>query len=203
MSRMCRVADHGNILIAIGANLPTPGGSAPLLTCQNAAARLNTMPGMRLAAISRWWLSAPVPPSCQPDYVNGVARLAGHVAPEALLEALKELERKAGRVAGERNAARQLDLDIIAIGNLIRKAADPILPHPRAHLRAFVLAPLAEVFPGWVHPVLGCTVEAMLAELQGQQVRPLDDASCALREQAWGEFAFGGKSPKGDSPCGG
>lgn len=178
---MCRVADRGDILIAIGANLPTPGGSAPLLTCQDAAARLKAMPGMRLVAISRWWLSAPLPPSGQPDYVNGVARLTGHVAPEALLGALKEMERQAGRVGGVRNAARPLDLDIIAIGKLIR-TADPVLPHPRAHLRAFVLAPLAEVFPGWVHPRLGRTVEAMLAELQGQQIRPLDAENHAMRD---------------------
>lgn len=144
--------------------------------------RLAAMPGMRLVAISRWWMSAPVPRSCQPDYVNGVARLAGDLAPEALLGALQELERKSGRVAGERNAARPLDLDIIAIGNLIRKAADPVLPHPRAHLRAFVLAPLAEVFPGWVHPETGRTVEAMLADVHGQPIRPLDDSGFALRE---------------------
>jgi 2-amino-4-hydroxy-6-hydroxymethyldihydropteridine diphosphokinase len=71
------------------------------------------------------------------------------------------------------NAARCLDLDIIAIGSRQRAAPDPILPHPRAHQRAFVLAPLADVAPGWVHPVLGVTVEALLQGLRDQQAAPI------------------------------
>ncbi len=168
-------------MIAIGANLPAPDGTAPLVTCQRAAALLDSTLGMRLVALSRWWLSPPVPASDQPDYVNGVARLDGNVAPEALLDALKALERRAGRVAGERNAARPLDLDIIAIGSLLRPAGDPILPHPRAHLRAFVLAPLAEVAPGWLHPGLARTVEALLAELPVQRLRPIGDGDSPCR----------------------
>ncbi len=53
------------------------------------------------------------------------------------------------------------------------RAPDPVLPHPRAHQRGFVLVPLAEVAPGWIHPVLGRSVEALLAALPAQDVRPL------------------------------
>jgi 2-amino-4-hydroxy-6-hydroxymethyldihydropteridine diphosphokinase len=162
------------ILVAIGANLPGPGGAPPLESCRRAAASLDALPGMRLLALSRWWASAAVPPSAQPDYVNGVARLAGEIAPEALLAALQALEREAGRLPAAANAARPLDLDIIAVGQLLRRAPDPILPHPRAHLRAFVLAPLAEVAPGWVHPALGQTVEALLASLPPQRLAPIE-----------------------------
>ena len=162
------------ILVAIGANLPGPAGAPPLESCRRAAAALDGLPGMRLLALSRWWASAPIPPSGQPDYVNGVAQLAGEIAPEALLAALKALERQAGRRPAARNAARPLDLDIIAVGRLLRRAPDPILPHPRAHLRAFVLAPLAEVVPGWVHPALGQTVEALLASLPPQRLTPIE-----------------------------
>jgi 2-amino-4-hydroxy-6-hydroxymethyldihydropteridine diphosphokinase len=182
------------ILVAIGANLPGPGGAPPLATCRWAAAALDALPGMRLVALSRWWLSAPVPPSGQPDYVNGVARLAGSVEPEALLAALQAIERAAGRRPRGPSrgrprgpletapAARPLDLDIVAMGSLVRHAPDPVVPHPRAHLRAFVLAALAEVAPGWVHPEFGVSVEALLAGLPAQRLRPI-----------------GGEA--GDSPC--
>jgi 2-amino-4-hydroxy-6-hydroxymethyldihydropteridine diphosphokinase len=174
MSSRCQAGACEPILVAIGANLPGPGGAPPLETCRRAVAALDASPGMRLRALSRWWASAAIPPSGQPDYVNGVARLAGDIAPEALLAALNALERQAGRRPGPANAARPLDLDVIAIGRLLRPAPDPILPHPRAHLRAFVLAPLAEVAPGWVHPALGQTVEALLAALPPQRLAPLE-----------------------------
>jgi 2-amino-4-hydroxy-6-hydroxymethyldihydropteridine diphosphokinase len=93
--------------------------------------------------------------------------------PAVLLAGLMDIETRCGRKRGTPNAARTLDLDIIGIGDVIRAAPDPVLPHPRAHLRAFVLAPLLDVAPDWVHPVLGCSAEALLAALPPQQIRPL------------------------------
>jgi 2-amino-4-hydroxy-6-hydroxymethyldihydropteridine diphosphokinase len=161
------------ILVAIGANLPAPDGAPPLETCRRAAARLASLPGLRLAGLSRWFETAPVPPSDQPNYVNGVTRLAGAADPAALLAALRDIEAEFGRDRGEPNAARTLDLDLIAIGALIRDAPDPVLPHPRAHQRAFVMVPLAEVAPDWVHPRLGLTATALAAQLKGQAIRPV------------------------------
>jgi len=153
------------ILIAIGANLPDIAGHLPRATCQAAVEALRSLPRLHLAAVSRWHTTPPDPPSGQPDYCNGVARLEGHADPAWLLARLQAIEARAGRVRSMPNAARTLDLDIIAIGRLLRTAPDPILPHPRAHLRRFVLAPLAEVAPGWVHPGSGRTVEELLAAL--------------------------------------
>lgn len=162
------------VLIALGANLPGPDGATPLATCRAAAAALDGLAGLRLVALSRWYDTTPVPPvPGAPRFVNGVARLAGPVDdPAALLAALHRLEAAAGRQRPYPDAPRSLDLDLIAIGGLRREAPDPILPHPRAHLRRFVLQPLAEVAPGWVHPAFGVTVEALLAALPAEETPP-------------------------------
>jgi 2-amino-4-hydroxy-6-hydroxymethyldihydropteridine diphosphokinase len=167
------------ILIGIGANLLAADGSSPLTTCRAAAAALDAIPGLRLIGLSRWFQTAPVPPSGQPDYINGVARLRGAAEPGVLLASLQAIEAQAGRQRSERNGARTLDLDILAMGQgggLRRTAPDPVVPHPRAHLRAFVLAPLLDVAPDWVHPGLGRAAAALLAGLPPQDVRPLPGA---------------------------
>ena len=114
-----------------------------------------------------------MPPSGQPDYVNGVVRLAGAADPADLLARLQAIEAGAGRVRGEANAARTLDLDIIDLNGLVRDGPDPVLPHPRAHLRGFVLRPLHDVAPDWLHPRLGAGVEALLRALPAQDVARL------------------------------
>jgi 2-amino-4-hydroxy-6-hydroxymethyldihydropteridine diphosphokinase len=139
------------------------------------------LPGLRLAALSRWYRTRPEPPlPGVPDFVNGVARLEGEVAdPAALLAALHAIEAGAGRRRPFPNAPRTLDLDLIAVGGMVRAAPDPVLPHPRAHLRRFVLEPLADVAPGWRHPVLGRSVEALLAGLPGPRAEPLPPDAAA------------------------
>jgi 2-amino-4-hydroxy-6-hydroxymethyldihydropteridine diphosphokinase len=163
------------ILVGIGANLPGRGGGAPRETCPRAAAALDGLAGLRLRALSRWWRSAPVPelPGA-PWYVNGVARLEGTADPAALLAALQAIEQAEGRERPYPDAPRTLDLDLIAMGGMVRAAPDPVLPHPRAHLRAFVLRPLAEVAPGWRHPATGQDVAALLAALPPQALAPMD-----------------------------
>lgn len=161
------------ILVAIGANLAGPQGQSPAESCRAAAAALAGLPGLRLVAVSPWFETAPVSPSEQPNYVNGLARLEGWAKPEALLAALHVIESRFGRMREARNAARTLDLDLIAIDDLVRATPPPVLPHPRAHLRAFVLVPLCAVAPEWRHPLLGKTAAELLAGIGTAGVRPL------------------------------
>lgn len=169
------------IVVGIGANLPAPDGASPLEAARRAAGRLDALPGLRLRALSRWFHTEPVPPSGQPCYVNAIALLAAESGaaqpdPAELLAWLQAIEAQAGRTRGERNAARTLDLDIIAMGEAggtVRVAPDPVLPHPRAHLRAFVLVPLLDVAPEWVHPVLGRSAKNLLDELPDQGLRQI------------------------------
>ncbi len=159
------------ILVAVGANLAGPGGRTPAATCAWAAARVGEAAGLAIEGVSRWFRSPAWPPSAQPDYVNGVVRLSGRAAPHGLLMTLHGIEAEAGRVRGAANAARTLDLDLLAMDGLVIDEPGLALPHPRLAGRAFVLAPLCDVAAEWRHPVLGETAAALL--------RVLPDAAAA------------------------
>ena len=160
------------MIVAIGANLPAQDGTPPLETCVHAARALASLPGVAKPVLSRWYSSAPVPPSGQPRYINGVMRLTSSLSPAALLAALHAIEHNAGRLRTIANAARTLDLDIIDMDGLIRSTPDPILPHPRAHLRRFVLLPLRDVAPLWRHPTLGLDMATLLHALPPEDIYP-------------------------------
>ena len=93
--------------------------------------------------------------------------------PASLLHALQAIEDAHGRMRSVLNAARTLDLDIVAMDGIVRASPDPVLPHPRMHERAFVLMPLLDVAPDWVHPVLGLAAATLLARLPPQGIHPL------------------------------
>lgn len=138
---------------------------------------MDLLPNAHVRSLSRWYLTSPIPPSGQPDYVNAVVALQVDPSyaddPAVLLRHTMAIEAACGRKRSVPNAARTLDLDIIAIGDLVRGSPDPILPHPRAHERAFVLMPLLDVAPDWVHPVLHRSARALLADLPPQGIRPM------------------------------
>lgn len=161
-----------DVFIAIGGNLPDNAGRSALLNCRAAAEALRSLPGLHLAGLSQWYETDAIP-SGGPTYINGVAWLVGQAEPVDLLRRLQAIEARGGRVRSVLNAPRTLDLDIIAIGQTVRDAHDPILPHPRAHLRRFVMQPLADLRPDWIHPVLRQSAAEILAGLPMQGIRRL------------------------------
>ena len=164
------------ILIALGANLPSARFGPPTATCEAALRELEAR-GIRVAKRSRWYRSSPLPAAAQPDYVNGVVLVETALAPEELLSELHLIEAAFGRTRGAKNAARTLDLDLIAYDERVSDGGggSPVLPHPRMAERAFVLLPLGEVAPGWRHPRSGRALAQLIAALPPEAVAtPLD-----------------------------
>ncbi len=153
------------IFIALGANLDHPRHGPPRKTVEAALESLAGH-GVRILGRSRWYRSAPVPPSDQPWYINGVARVETDLDPGALLTLLQRVEGEFGRVRHLRDEARVLDLDLLAYGGRVSAPDEwPALPHPRLAARAFVVLPLAEVAPDWHHPVSGSSIGELAARL--------------------------------------
>jgi 2-amino-4-hydroxy-6-hydroxymethyldihydropteridine diphosphokinase len=109
-----------------------------------------------------------------------MVQVAAGLGPCDLLARLHAIEASFGRARRVRNEARPLDLDLIDYDGTVRDGTDggPVLPHPRAHERAFVLLPLADLAPGWRHPVSGARAAALLAALpaDGPRIRPIEAA---------------------------
>jgi 2-amino-4-hydroxy-6-hydroxymethyldihydropteridine diphosphokinase len=144
------------VIVALGCNLPGAYTSREALL----EAALEALPGegLELVACSTWWASAAWPDPTGPEYRNGVAIVHTALDPSGTLEALHRIEEEFGRqrggARGEANAARTLDLDLVAHGRTVLED-DVWVPHPRAHERLFVMGPLAELASAWIHPVSG------------------------------------------------
>jgi 2-amino-4-hydroxy-6-hydroxymethyldihydropteridine diphosphokinase len=141
-------------VVALGANLPGNCGP-PDYTVRQAMRRLSAL-SVGHPHCSSLWRSRPLDcPPGSPDFINAVVMLypSSGTTPEELLAQLQQLEREFGRQRGAgRNAPRVLDLDLIAWGSRLSATPALELPHPRAHERAFVLVPLAEVAPDLLLP---------------------------------------------------
>lgn len=162
------------VLIGIGANR-TWQGRMPRDNVPRAAASLASLgQGVVLSPLYR---SPAWPDPAAPPYVNAAALFASPLEPRALLAGLHAIEAAFGRLRSRdparRYAPRTLDLDLLAVGDLELRTDELTLPHPRIAERDFVLLPLKDVAPGWVHPVTGAAVEELLAELPAVTARRL------------------------------
>lgn len=150
------------VVIALGSNLSGEYASSEALL-EAALARFSAA-GLHVRERSHWWRSAAWPDPAGPDYRNGVVLVETSLGPEDVLQALLAIEAAFGRHRGARNDARTLDLDLIAHGRTVLETDDLTLPHPRAHLRGFVMGPLAEIAPDWRHPQLGESATTLAAK---------------------------------------
>ena len=153
--------------VGLGANL---GDARATLT--RALADLAALPGVDSLQASPLYRTQPVDAQ-GPDFINAVARLRTTLSPLALLAGLQAIEAAHGRERPYRNAPRTLDLDLLLYGEQVIGLPALAVPHPRMHLRAFVLAPLADLAPGLLIPGRGA-VAALLAGLDPQPLCRID-----------------------------
>jgi len=150
--------------IGLGSNLDSPAG-APAEIVSAAIESLGTLGVIHVR--SSLYRTEPVGYAGQPAFVNAVVAVRTDMDPEKLLNCLLVIERSFGRdrASSVPKGPRTLDLDLLLMGDLIFESPSLVVPHPELAHRRFVLAPLAEIAPNMVHPVLMRTVHQMLAEL--------------------------------------
>ncbi|GAA2458604.1 2-amino-4-hydroxy-6-hydroxymethyldihydropteridine diphosphokinase [Streptomyces glaucus] len=165
-------------VISLGSNLGNR-----LETLQGAVDALEDTPGVRVKAVSPVYETEPwgVEPGSQPSYFNAVVLLKTTLPPSSLLERAHAIEEAFRRVRDERWGPRTLDIDIVAYADVVSDDPRLTLPHPRAHERAFVLAPWHDLEPGALLPGRGAVAD-LLDAVTREGVTPRGDLELRLPE---------------------
>jgi len=154
------------VFLALGTNI----GDREANLCK---ARKALAPKVTIIKESPIYITPPWGFEDQPEFLNQVLEVRTKMRPGRLLAYLKRIEKKMGRLKTFRNGPRLIDLDILFYGQRVIERSKLCIPHPRLHERAFVLVPLQDIAPDFIHPVLNMTVETMLSKINTEGVRPL------------------------------
>lgn len=130
-----------------------------------------------IEAVSSFYETDPVGYLDQPDFVNAVCYGNTDLDPREMLDLAMSIESQMGRQPSFPNGPRLIDIDILAYGGLVLCTPELTIPHPRLAERAFVLAPLAEIAPDWVHPVLGKTARELASAIGYDGVKKLKECT--------------------------
>ena len=160
------------VYIGIGSNL-----GDPFENCVKAVEAIREHPFCEIEALSPFYRTEPVGIDGENWFINAVLCINTTLSSAELIEMLLEIEKKMGRTrSGTRWESRIIDLDILLIGNEIINDKNLTVPHPRMHMRRFVMAPMTDVAPDLVHPVLGKRMVDILEEIPivDQEVRLME-----------------------------
>jgi len=151
------------VLIGFGSNM---GDSVQI--CLSAIEQLRRHPRIRVLETSSFYRTKPQMLAGQPWFINGVVLCETDLGAKDLLDALQRIERDFGRKRQVRWGPRTLDLDLLAFGNRQIDLPSLTIPHPRLHERRFVLIPLMEIAPQWVHPGMGVSARDLLGRIRDE-----------------------------------
>ena len=158
--------------IAVGSNINSPEGLNPIENCNKAINELSKC-NIKIIQKSSWYLSEPIPKSFQPKYYNSVFLCNSNHNVNKVLKITRIVERKFGRVRVFKNMPRCIDLDIISFNGNVKNSLLLKIPHPRMHLRKFVLMPLFEIDSHWLHPLLKKNIQFFLEKVKCQKIKKL------------------------------
>ena len=160
--------------ISLGSNLGDKLGN-----CRRALEELAADGAVRITACSRLYRTEPVDFTAQEWFINQVVQVETALGPMALLDRLQAVQRRLGRSEpAVRFGPRVIDLDMLLYDGLVLEEPRLSLPHPRMHLRRFVLQPLCDIDSNLIHPVLGREVRALLAELDPDRQEVVEHPCC-------------------------
>ena len=151
------------IYLNIGSNLPSKEGGRKI----NILKAINHLKKLKLniIKISSFYETPSYPNNADPKFINLCVKLESNLKASVLINEIKKIEKKLGRYRIKKNEPRTCDIDIIDFNGEIIKNDELAVPHPRLHLRNFVIYPLKEIEPNWSHPIFNKNIDIFFHEL--------------------------------------